>query len=85
MKINKPGRKIVWPVQLKHILWLPPLLALWLWMPTNPPLPHLLTSYQRSGTAEAPVYQRCTYTGPYGRTITPDGGQCPLIALFPKF
>lgn len=74
-------RRIITPIRLRHLLWLPPMLALWSIAPLDVPLPHLRVSGVYSGTVGDPFFQRCTYAGFYPRTLIPHGGQCPLIAF----
>lgn len=81
-KQARKRRRFVSPVRLRHMFWLPPLLALWSIGPLDVPLPHLRWSYERAGTFDNPVYRRCTYAGARGRTIFPESGACPFIRFF---
>lgn len=79
----KRKQRFIAPIRLKHLLWLPPVLALSLIDLTSLPGPHVRFSAAYSGTPEFRVYQRCHYVGLHSRTIYPPDGRCPVIALLP--
>lgn len=80
----KPERKVlfVWPVRPKHLLWLPPVLSMFLVSPATLPTPHLRIAYSYSGSTAAPHYHQCDYAGLHARRVVPPDGHCPLIAFF---
>lgn len=80
---EKSRRRFVAPVRLHHLLWLPPLLALWLADPLSWGTPHLRVTATYAGTAEHRFYRRCDYVGLHSRTIHPPDGRCPPVAFFP--
>ncbi len=82
----KPARTrpIVWPVRLRHLLWLPPVLALLLINPAAVPTPHLRVAGVYVGPSAAPYFRSCDYVGLHSRRMRPDDGRCPLIAFFPS-
>jgi len=84
-RIPKPERqrRCVWPVRWKHLLWLPPVLALFALDPATVPTPHLRFAGVYSGTATAPYFLHCDYAGLHTRRVVPPDGHCPLIAFFP--
>lgn len=75
-------RRRVWPVRLRHLLWLPQVLALWSIGPLDVALPHLRTAYSYTGPESLPFYRACDYVGPHPRTLRPANGRCPLVAFF---
>lgn len=75
------NRHFVAPVRLRHLLWLPPLLALWLADLPAYGTPHLRMTATYSEIAGQRVYRRCDYAGLHSRTIHPPDGRCPLIAF----
>lgn len=82
---SKPARKrrrFVPPVRLRHLLWLPPVIAMWTISPLDMPSPHLRFSYTYTGSYDDPFFRRCTYAGFYPRTVIPHDGHCPLIVFF---
>lgn len=78
-----PHRRFVAPVRLRHLAWLPPLLALWLADPLSWGTPHLRVTAAYTGSADHRVYRRCDYVGLHARSVYPPDGRCPLIAFFP--
>ncbi|SMC78022.1 type IV secretory system conjugative DNA transfer family protein [Rhizobium sp. RU36D] len=80
----RKARRFVAPVRLRHLLWVPPVLALWTIGPLDVPLPHLRYAYEYTGPYSHPYYRRCTYVGPHSRTIIPERGECPVVLLFSK-
>jgi len=78
----KKKPRFVAPVRLRHLLWLPPLLALWSVDLQALGTPHLRLSATYAGTSEQRIYQRCDYVGLDPRSIFPADGRCPLVAFF---
>lgn len=76
-------RRFVAPVRLRHLLWLPPLAALWLADLPSIGTPHLRVSAAYSGTGAHRVYRRCDYAGLHARALFPPDGRCPLVAFLP--
>jgi len=76
-------RRFVAPVRLRHLAWLPPLLALWLVDLPAWGTPHLRFSATYTGTPEHRLYRRCDYVGLHSRVVHPADGRCPLILFFP--
>lgn len=76
-------RRFVAPVRLRHLAWLPPLLALWLVDVPAWGTPHLRFSATYTGTAEHRFYRRCDYVGLHSRAVHPPDGRCPLVLFFP--
>lgn len=82
-RIPKPQKdwRFVAPVRLKHLLWLPPVLALLFVDPGTVPTPHLRFAGSYSDASAAPHFYHCDYVGLHSRRIAPPDGHCPLIAL----
>lgn len=76
-------RRFVAPVRLRNLLWLPPLLALWLVDLPSLGTPHLRFSAIYFGSSDYRVYRRCDYVGLHPRAVYPPDGRCPLVALLP--
>lgn len=67
-------------VRPTKLLWLPAVGALF----TAVALfgtPHVLWTYQYSGSSEARYYLSCDYLGRDSQTVVPRDGTCPFIAL----
>lgn len=78
---SKTDRQFVWPVRLKHLLWLPPVLALLLIDPGILPTPHLRFAGAYSGTSADPYFHHCDYVGLHSRRVTPPDGHCPIVVF----
>lgn len=78
---GKKRRRFIAPVRLRHLLWVPPLAALWLVDPLSWGTPHLRVSATYSGTAAHRFYRRCDYVGLHPRAVYPPDGRCPLVAV----
>lgn len=78
---KRKKRNFVAPVRLRHLIWLPPLLLLWAVNPVAWGTPHLRVSATYSGPAAHPFYLRCDYLGLHSRTVRPEDGNCPAVAL----
>ncbi len=76
-------RRFVAPVRLRHLLWLPPLAALWLADLRSTGTPHLRLTATYADVAGQRFYRRCDYAGFHSRTIHPGDGHCPLILFLP--
>lgn len=80
--LPKNERRIVAPVRGKHLLWVPPVLALFFIDPTSLATPHLRFAGVYSELHSARHYHSCDYLGLHSRRIVPPDGTCPLIAFF---
>lgn len=80
---TKAKRRFVSPVRLRHLLWLPFIVALWLADPASWGTPHLRLSAVYADTPTQRIYHRCDYVGLHPRSIAPPDGTCPLVAFFP--
>ncbi|WP_422363234.1 hypothetical protein [Pyruvatibacter mobilis] len=72
-------------MRLKHLLWLPPVLALLLIDPGIIPTPHLRFAGTYSSTSADPYFHHCDYVGLHSRRISPPDGRCPIIAFLTSF
>lgn len=75
-------RRIVALVRGKHLLWVPPVLALFFIDPASLSTPHLRFAGVYSELHSARHYHSCDYLGLHSRRIVPPDGKCPLIAFF---
>ena len=76
-------RRFVAPVRLRHLIWLPPLAALWLADLPTIGTPHLRLTASYADVAGQRFYRRCDYAGLHSRTVHPGDGRCPLVLFLP--
>lgn len=83
-KAIKPERDGVAWVRPKHLLWLLPFAAIQFAL-TDIGTPHLRYAYVGNGQPGGSFhYEQCDYVGTLTRRISPENGECPLIAFLPS-
>ena len=79
----KRKRRMTPPVRLRHLAWVPFVVAVMFTDLTALPTPHVRLTATYSGPDSARLYHRCDYVGLHARTVTPPDGRCPVVTFFP--